>query len=108
MTTMYKRFKRWQRTRTYQAPIDWFKWFFTGTLPLCIGLLIWGMTIQLTLLNIELDATQTKTQRLERQLQETELMLAVCLNGGTPAYVDEEKHRVYIECPTRAKERIYS
>lgn len=66
---------------------------------LILGIYTQSLEWRISALTAEMDAMSEK-------LHDTETMLITCLNGGTAAMTQEQKNTIYIECPSKAKERI--
>lgn len=112
MNVLSKKMAQKRRLRPYQPRRSWFDWFFRSALPLATALLIWGLFFQAALLWVQVKESEHEIVHLRTKLHDAEFMLVTCLNGGTPAYVEEtlpsgQNVRVYVDCETKAKERIY-
>lgn len=106
MTTLYRRFSRWNRLRPYKPRMIPFSTLLLLWFMAAVAVLVWLLFTSYAIASFERDTAIIKAATVQEKLNDTELMLAICLNGGTPAYYREGKQIVYIEC-VKAKERIY-
>lgn len=106
MTTLHRRFQRWHRLRPYKPNMIPFGILLLIWFSVAVAVLIWLLFTSYAIASYERDAAIIKAATVQEKLDEAELMLTICLNGGTPAYYREGKQIVYIEC-VKAKERIY-